>query len=54
MGQAAMMTVKTDDFVTALISLKMDQKRRRKLNILIRQVASFGELIFELSENSPY
>jgi len=49
-----MMTVKTDVFMAALKSLKMDQKRRRKLNILIRQGANFGELIFELSGNSPY
>jgi len=32
----------------------MNQKRRRKLNIFIRQGASFGELIFELSGISPY
>lgn len=40
--------------MAAFKSLKMNQKRRRKLNILIRQGASFGELIFELSGNSPY
>lgn len=49
-----MIRVETDNFVTALISLKIDQKRRRKLDILIRRGASFGELIFELSGNSPY
>ncbi len=54
MTKEAMISVKTNEFVAALKSLKMDQKRRRKLNILIRQGASFGELIFELSGNSPY
>ena len=35
----AMISVKTDDFVAALKRLKVHQKRRRKLNILIRQGA---------------
>jgi len=38
----------------SLKNLKMNQKHRRKLNIFIQQGASFGELIFELSGNSPY
>ncbi len=48
------MIVKTNEFVAALKSLKMDQKRRRRLDILIRQGNDAGELIFELSGNSPY
>ena len=47
------MIVKTDEFVAALKSLKVNQKRRRKLNILIRHGAGVGELILELSGRSP-
>ena len=54
MTKEAMMIVKTNEFVAALKSLRMDQKRRRKLSILIRQGNEAGELILELSGNSPY
>ncbi len=54
MTKEAMISVKTNEFVAALKSLRMDQKRRRKLNILIRQGNEAGELILELSGNSPY
>ena len=54
MTKEAMISVKTNEFVAALKSLKMDQKRRRRLNILIRRGNDVGEVIFELSGNSPY
>ncbi len=54
MTKEAMISVKTNDFVAALKSLRMDQKRRRKLNILMRQGNDVGEIILELSGNSPY
>jgi len=47
------MIVKTNEFVAALKSLRMHQKRRRRLNILIRQGNDAGEVIFELSGDSP-
>ena len=53
MTKEAMISVKTNEFVAALKSLRMDQKRRRKLNILMRQGNDVGELILELSGNSP-
>jgi len=49
-----MISVKTNEFVAALKSLRMHQKRRRRLNILIRQGNDAGEVIFELSGNSSY
>ncbi len=49
-----MIRIRSDEFVAALKSLKMDQKRRCILNILIRRGNDVGELILELSGNSPY
>ena len=49
-----MMTVNTADFVSALKSLKVHLKARRKLNILIRGGNDVGELILELSGKSRY
>ena len=44
-----MFSVKTDDFVATLKSVKVNQKRQRKLDILIRHSADVGELILDLS-----
>lgn len=48
------MIVNTSDLVAALKSLKMNQKRRRKLGILIRQGNDPGALVFELRGESPF
>ena len=49
MSKEAMISVKTDDLVATLKSLKVNQKRWRKLDTLIRHGAGVGELILELS-----
>ncbi len=48
-GKTVMISVKTDDLVAALKSLKVTQKRWRKLDTLIRHGAGVGELILDLS-----
>ena len=49
-----MITVNTEDFVSALKSLKVHMKSRRNLNILIRDGDGVGERILELSGRSKY
>lgn len=53
MGETSF-SVRTDDFVAALRSLKVHLKRRRNLDLLISHGAGTGELIIELSGNSMY